>query len=101
MTEAVLQGSSKSTGIRLLLQHFGLCPQDAVAFGDSTNDIPMFQCVSTPIAMGGCRRSSGVPPCIPLPRCWRTESGMDCAVLDLFKLKRARRGNMALPLCER
>ncbi|MFR8873790.1 MAG: HAD hydrolase family protein [Oscillospiraceae bacterium] len=54
MTEAVLQGSSKSTGIRLLLQHFGLCPQDAVAFGDSTNDIPMFQCVSTPIAMGGC-----------------------------------------------
>lgn len=53
MTEAVLRGNSKSTGIGILLEHFGLSSQDAYAFGDSTNDLPMFRCVGTPIAMGG------------------------------------------------
>lgn len=54
MIEAVLQGNSKSTGIRRILDHYRLSPADAYAFGDSTNDLPMFQCVGTPIAMGGC-----------------------------------------------
>lgn len=53
MTEAVLKGNSKSTGIGILLKYFGLSREDAYAFGDSTNDLPMFRCVGTPIAMGG------------------------------------------------
>lgn len=52
MTEAVLKGNTKSTGIQMVLQYFGLGREDAFAFGDSTNDLPMFRCVGTPIAMG-------------------------------------------------
>ena len=53
MTEAVLLGNSKSTGIHRILDHYHLSREAAFAFGDSANDLPMFQCVATPIAMGG------------------------------------------------
>lgn len=52
MTEAVLRRNSKSTGIGRILAHYDLPREAAYAFGDSNNDLPMFQCVATPIAMG-------------------------------------------------
>lgn len=52
MTEAVLLGNSKSTGIHRILAHYDLPKEAAYAFGDSNNDLPMFRCVGTPIAMG-------------------------------------------------
>lgn len=53
MKEMVPKGNSKSTGMARILAHFGLTREDAVAFGDSTNDLPMFACVKTAVAIGG------------------------------------------------
>lgn len=53
MIEGVLRGNSKSTGIRRLLTHCRMTAADACAFGDSPNDLSMFQCVARPVAMGG------------------------------------------------
>ena len=57
MTEAVLLGNSKSTGIHRILDHYHLSREAAFAFGDSANDLPMFQCVATPHRHG--RKPSG------------------------------------------
>lgn len=57
MIEGVLRGNSKSTGIRRLLAHCGMTAQNACAFGDSPNDLPMFSCVAQPVAMGGSPRA--------------------------------------------
>lgn len=53
MLELTLRGNTKSTGISILLDYFGLSRSDAFAFGDSTNDLTMFGCVGTGVAMGG------------------------------------------------
>ncbi|MFR0733015.1 MAG: HAD hydrolase family protein [Oscillospiraceae bacterium] len=54
MTEAVLLGNSKSTGIHRILDHYHLSREAAFAFGDSANDLPRCSnAVATPIAMGG------------------------------------------------
>ena len=52
--EYVKKGHSKATGMDFLLHHLGLTRQDAVAIGDSTNDLTMFAAAGTTIAMGGC-----------------------------------------------
>lgn len=54
MLECVPADCSKATAMEWVLREYGLPRESAYVFGDSTNDIPMFQCVSTPIAMGGC-----------------------------------------------
>jgi hypothetical protein len=43
---------SKATGIRFLVDHFGLQLENAYAFGDSNNDLPMLQYVPHSVAMG-------------------------------------------------
>lgn len=53
MKEMVPLGNSKSTGIARILAEFGMEKADAIAFGDSTNDTPMFESVGTSVAMGG------------------------------------------------
>ena len=53
MIEVVFARNTKATGIARILEHFGLAGEDAAAFGDSTNDLAMFACVKTPIAMDG------------------------------------------------
>ncbi len=50
--EAVLPGMSKAQGIRVLCDYLGADPKDAIAVGDSTNDIEMLQSVGYGIAMG-------------------------------------------------
>ena len=42
----------KGTGIRKILDHFSLTPDNALAFGDGSNDIEMLQAVGTAVAMG-------------------------------------------------
>lgn len=42
----------KGAGIRQVLRHFGLDSSQALAFGDSHNDIEMLQAVGTGVAMG-------------------------------------------------
>ena len=43
--EFVPHGYSKATGIKYLVEHFGLDFDDAYAFGDSSNDLPMLRYV--------------------------------------------------------
>ncbi len=43
---------SKATGIRFLLEHFSMDAEDAYAFGDSNNDLPMLNFVPNSVAMG-------------------------------------------------
>ncbi len=50
--EAVPKNHSKATAIRAILKKFFIGTENAYVFGDSTNDIPMFECVPNAIAMG-------------------------------------------------
>ena len=50
--DVISQYGGKGNGIRAVLKHFGLSPSQAMAFGDSYNDVEMLQAVGTGIAMG-------------------------------------------------
>ena len=45
------QGVNKSVGIAAMLEHFGLDRSEAIAFGDSPNDIEMLQYVGLGVAV--------------------------------------------------
>lgn len=50
--ECVPAGHSKATGIDVVLAHYGLRLEDAYVFGDSTNDLSMFEYVPNAVLMG-------------------------------------------------
>lgn len=50
--DIIPRGGSKRAGVSAMLSHFGLTPEEAMAFGDGENDISMLQYVRTGIAMG-------------------------------------------------
>lgn len=50
--DVICANSGKGTGIRKILEHFGLSVSQALAFGDSNNDLEMLQTAGTGIAMG-------------------------------------------------
>ncbi len=50
--EIVPKGCTKGTGIRKLCARLGIAPEDTFAFGDSVNDLAMFEAVGCSIAMG-------------------------------------------------
>lgn len=50
--EIVPKGYSKATGIKRLLEHYDLTVNDAYVFGDSSNDLAMFEFVPNSVAMG-------------------------------------------------
>lgn len=52
MVEYVAKGCSKANGVQLLLNHLNARREDTFAFGDSTNDIPMFRAVGHSVCMG-------------------------------------------------
>ncbi len=52
--EMVPNGFSKATGIKYLLDFFNIKPENAYVFGDSNNDIQMFEYVKNSIAMKEC-----------------------------------------------
>lgn len=52
MREFVPIGFSKATGIRAVLDYYGLDPDAAYAFGDSNNDLDMLTCLKNSVAMG-------------------------------------------------
>ena len=45
-------GITKATGMDIVMNHFGMEVSDAVAFGDSQNDIPMLRYAGVSVAMG-------------------------------------------------
>jgi len=50
--ECIPAGHSKATGIDVILETYGLKLEDAYVFGDSTNDLPMFEHVPNAVLMG-------------------------------------------------
>ena len=52
MIEYVLRGCSKAEGMNILLRHLRLGKEDALAIGDSTNDLPMFDAAGHTVCMG-------------------------------------------------
>ena len=52
--ECVPKGYSKATGIRFLMDRFGVGPDECYCFGDSNNDLEMLRAVKYSIAMGEC-----------------------------------------------
>lgn len=50
--ELVPKGFSKALGIASVIKSFGIPWEDTIAFGDSNNDISMFEYVHTKVAMG-------------------------------------------------
>lgn len=51
MLEVLPFGASKGAGVSKLLEHYGIHPDQALAFGDGENDIEMFQLVGTSAAV--------------------------------------------------
>lgn len=56
--EFVPHGYSKATGIKFLLDMYGLNLEDSYAFGDSSNDLPMLEYVPHSVAMGNASPGS-------------------------------------------
>ncbi len=50
--ELAVKGFSKGTGIELVCRHHGADISDAIAIGDSLNDLPMLEAVPHSVAMG-------------------------------------------------
>ncbi len=50
--ECVPSGYSKATAIELVLKHYGIALEDTYVFGDSTNDLSMFEYAKNCILMG-------------------------------------------------
>lgn len=50
--EIVPKCHSKATAIERILEHYGLAKEDAWVFGDSMNDLPMFQYAVNKVLMG-------------------------------------------------
>lgn len=51
-SEVIPKGFSKATGIKYLLDYHNIPLEDAFAFGDGSNDIPMLSYVPNSVAMG-------------------------------------------------
>lgn len=50
--EMTLKGVNKGAGVRRVLDELGMAPEQAIAFGDSENDLSMAGAVGTFVAMG-------------------------------------------------
>ena len=53
MYELVLKGFSKAAGMERILRELNMDPEDTLAIGDSTNDLPMFHLAKHTVCMGG------------------------------------------------
>ncbi len=51
LTDVVRRGSSKAEGLRIAAEALGLSPSQFCVFGDSMNDVPMFQFAGLSFAM--------------------------------------------------
>lgn len=53
MLELVLKGFSKAAGMQVILDRLHASREDALAIGDSTNDLPMFRLAAHTVCLGG------------------------------------------------
>ena len=50
--EFIPYGCSKATGLQMVLDYYGIAKENAYAFGDSNNDLPMLSYLTNSIGMG-------------------------------------------------
>lgn len=50
--DIIPKGSNKSVGMAKMLEHFGIAPEESMAFGDGDNDIAMLRFAGIGVAMG-------------------------------------------------
>ena len=50
--DVIPSGGSKKVGMEKILEYFGLSSQEAIAFGDGGNDVPMLEYAGVGVAMG-------------------------------------------------
>lgn len=50
--DVVQRGVSKATGVSRLMEHWGIAPEEVVAFGDAGNDVEMLRLAGAGYAMG-------------------------------------------------
>lgn len=55
-TDLIPKGNGKADGIRATLERYGILPEEAIAFGDGENDIPMFRICGIGVAMGNAKQ---------------------------------------------
>ncbi|KRM97047.1 Cof-type HAD-IIB family hydrolase [Loigolactobacillus rennini] len=77
--DVVKYGVSKRSGIENLLNHTGLADVPTYGFGDFYNDLPMFDAVKTPIAMG-----NAVPE-MKAKAAWVTTSNLQNGIVNGLK----------------
>lgn len=53
--DCIAKGTSKASGIDIVLQHYGIDLSETMAFGDGGNDIEMLQHVAIGVAMGNAK----------------------------------------------
>jgi Cof subfamily protein (haloacid dehalogenase superfamily) len=86
MLEVLPFGCSKGLGVMKLLEHVGISPEQAVAFGDGENDVEMFQAVKFGIAVGNAK------PLLKQAARFVTDSNAELGVANaLQKIIEARR----------
>jgi len=86
MLEVLPFGCSKGLGVIKLLEHVGISPEHAVAFGDGENDVEMFQAVKFGIAVDNAK------PLLKRAARFVTESNAELGVANaLQKIIEARK----------
>ena len=53
--DLIQNGGGKVTGIRYVLEHEGIAPEECIAFGDAENDIDMLEFCGVGVAMGNAQ----------------------------------------------
>ena len=56
-TDVINRNVSKKVGVAKVLEYYGFSQDEAMAFGDGGNDIPMLQAVTNSVAMGNAEQS--------------------------------------------
>ncbi len=51
-TDITAKGNTKSKGIEEMIRHFGIAPDETMAFGDGGNDLTMLRAAAVGVAMG-------------------------------------------------
>jgi len=75
LCEVMAGNVSKSQAVRLLCEHYGIGPREAVAFGDGPNDIDMLQAVERSYAMANAEEEVKQAASVVVP--WtNAESGV-------------------------
>lgn len=55
--DVVQRGVSKATGVSRLMEHWGIAPEEVVAFGDAGNDVDMLRLAGCGYAMGNADKA--------------------------------------------